>query len=109
VADRAASELGIDEVVAHCELFFDPAGKLENWRLTPCDYADKTVYFHRLVRRNGLRSDQCSYVGDEVNDIPLFEEAGLSIAFNSHKASVQEAAHVVITKPDLREILQYLE
>jgi phosphoserine phosphatase len=108
LAARAAEELGIDQVVAHCELLFDPAGKLETWQLTPCDYEDKTMYFHRLVREAGLRSEQCAYVGDEVNDIHLFQEAGVSIAFNSHKKVVQQAAQIVIKNPDLREILPYL-
>jgi phosphoserine phosphatase len=108
LAERAATELGIDKTVTHCELFFDPAGKLDNWRLTPSDYEDKAVYFHRIARDFGVRADQCAYVGDEVNDISLFHEAGLSIAFNSHKASVNSAAGIVIARPDLREILPYL-
>jgi phosphoserine phosphatase len=109
LADQAAQELDIDRVIAHCELFFDPSGKLDNWHLTPSDYEDKAVYFHRIARDFGLRSDQCAYIGDEVNDISLFHEAGLSVAFNSRKPSVSEAAQIVIDKPDLREILPYLK
>src|ERR1700683_5452553 len=108
LADRAGDLLGIDHLVAHCDLSFDPEGRLDGWYLTPCDYEGKSDYFHRLARDAGLTPEQCAYVGDEVNDVTLFAEAGLSIAFNAHKQAVREGAGVVIDQPDLRDILPHL-
>jgi phosphoserine phosphatase len=108
LASRVARELGIDQVVAHCELLFDPQGELDGWDLVPCDFQDKARVFSRLSLAAGLAPEQCAYVGDEINDIPLFGEAGLSIAFNCHKDIVKKTAHVVAGRADLREILQYL-
>jgi phosphoserine phosphatase len=94
--------------VAHCDLSFDPIGKLDGWYLTPCDYEGKSDYFHRLAQAEGLTPEQCAYIGDGVNDITLFAETGLSIAFNSHRPTVQAAAGVVVDEPDLRALLPHL-
>jgi 3-deoxy-D-manno-octulosonate 8-phosphate phosphatase KdsC-like HAD superfamily phosphatase len=55
-----------------------------------------------------VKLDQCVYVGDDVNDIPVFERVGLSIAFNATKQKVIEAAKVVVKGNDLRKILPFI-
>ncbi len=107
LAMRAQKLFGIDHVVAHCELIFGKNGKLEGWKLTPCDYQEKALYFKEIAKKFGLSPSQCAYVGDDVNDIPIFREAGFTISFNSRKGSVKKAAHVVIDEKDLRKILPY--
>jgi phosphoserine phosphatase len=108
LAERAQKLLGLDYIIAHCELIFDEEGNLKRWQLIPCDYEGKTEYFNKLIKELNLSPDQCAYIGDEVNDIPIFKEAGLSIAFNCSKEDVKKAADIVIDKKDLREILLYL-
>lgn len=107
LAVRAQNLLGLDYVIAHCELIFNDNGNLKEWRLVPCDFEGKVEYFNKLAKQLDLSSSECAYVGDEVNDIPIFGKVGLSIAFNCYKKEVKKAAHVVIDKKDLREILQY--
>ena len=107
LAERAQRLLGLDYVVAHCELVFNENGGLKEWQLTPCDFEGKVEYFDKLSAKLGLASSECAFIGDEVNDIPIFKKAGLSIAFNCHKEEAKEAAHTVIEKKDLSEILSF--
>lgn len=107
LAEKAQKLLGLDYLIAHCELIFDENGDFKKWKLIPCDFEGKTKYFEKLADKLGLKPSECSYVGDEVNDIPIFQKAGLSIAFNCFKDEVKKAAKIVIDKKDLREILKY--
>jgi phosphoserine phosphatase len=107
LALRAKELLNLDYAVGHCRLNFDESGKLKSWDLVPCDFEGKCVYFRKIADEEGVSYSECAYVGDEVNDIPIFREVGLSIAFNTTKEEVRKAAHVTIDKKDLKEILKY--
>ena len=108
LAERIKKLLGLDFAIAHCELIFDKDNNLKEWKLTPCDFGGKVEFFNKIVNRLGLKTINCAYIGDEVNDIPIFKKVGLSIAFNCRKRDVEKSAHIVIEKKDLRGILQYL-
>ncbi|MDI6806950.1 MAG: HAD family phosphatase [Candidatus Aenigmarchaeota archaeon] len=107
LARRVGKILSLDYAIGHCKLVFDKNGNLKEWFLIPCDYEGKLMYFNKLAQRMGLNPSECAFVGDEVNDIPIFEEAGLSIAFNCNKDEVNKRANIVIGKKDLREILKF--
>lgn len=106
LAERIQRELGIDEVVAHCHLEFDEEGKLQGWRLLPCDYEGKVDAFSQMTKKNGFLPSECVYVGDDVNDIPIFQEVGLAIAFNCQKQEVKDAAKIMVDGNDLRLIVE---
>ena len=108
LARRAKSELGIDDTLAHCDFKFDENGILKDWKLLATDYKDKVKFVKYLAQLNKAGMKECAYVGDDVNDMAVFERVGLAIAFNSYKEKVRAAADVVIEKKDLREILPYL-
>lgn len=108
LAKRAQEIAGLDYVVAHCEFVFNEKGIPESWNLIPCDFAGKVEYFNKLAKRLNLSTEECAFVGDEVNDIPVFRKAGLSIAFNCNKEAVKKEADIVIEKKDLREITKHL-
>lgn len=108
LAQRVKKELGIDEVRAHCDLKFDGQGKLQDWKLMPCDYEGKVSAFKEIANKYGIKTSECVYVGDEVNDILLFQKAGFSIAFNCKKDLARRAANAVVDKRDLRSILPLL-
>ena len=107
LAERVKEVLGLDYIIAHCKLIFDGNGNLKEWQLIPCDFEGKVEYFNKQAKELKLNLSQCAYIGDEVNDIPIFGKAGLSIAFNCQKEEVKKAAQIVMDKKDLREILQY--
>lgn len=106
LAERIQKELGIDNMAAHCNLEFDSKGRLKSWKLLPCDYEGKVDAFLQMAKKDGVNPSECVYVGDEVNDIPIFQKVGLSIAFNSSKQEVKSSADVVIDSNDLRLILK---
>jgi len=107
LALRAKELLGIDYAIGHCRLNFDKNGILESWELIPCDFDGKIDYFKKIAEKTKVKFQECAFVGDEVNDIPIFKEVGLSIAFNSTKEQVKKTANVKIDKKDLREILPH--
>jgi phosphoserine phosphatase len=107
LALRAKKLLGLDYAIGHCRLNFDKDGNLKSWELIPCDFDGKIDYFKKIAKRAKVKFQECAFVGDEVNDIPIFKKVGLSIAFNSTKKEVKEVADIVIDKKDLREILAY--
>jgi phosphoserine phosphatase len=107
LAERAQKIFGLNYIIAHCDLIFDKKGNLKRWRLIPCDFKGKVEYFNKLIKELNLSPLECAYVGDDVNDIPIFKKVSLSIAFNCLKEEVRKNAHTVINKKDLREILKY--
>ncbi|MBI2129660.1 HAD family phosphatase [Candidatus Woesearchaeota archaeon] len=109
-ANKIQRELKIDHVFAACEYFFDDkTRKLTAWNLLPADYVGKVDFMRLLMREYGLAKEECAFVGDGVNDIPLAKEAGLSIAFNARPELQKVCTHSINqgTK-DLRGILDYL-
>lgn len=107
LALRAKELLSLDCAIGHCRLNFDETGDLKNWDLIPCDFDGKIAYFKKIADEIGINYSKCAYIGDEVNDIPIFKEVSLSIAFNCFKKEVKKAAGIVIEKKDLKEILKY--
>jgi phosphoserine phosphatase len=109
-ADRAQKDLKIRHAFSACEYFWDDAGKLIHWNLLPCDYEGKVDIMRLLMKEHGLGPEQCAFVGDGRNDIPLARTVGLSIAYNAQK-ELQDASTYSINqqegKEDFREVLNY--
>lgn len=109
IAERAARELGgADYIVGHCEFIFNSDGLLERWELQPVDYEDKVKLIQNIAIKNRIPLKKCAYIGDDVNDINAFNEAGLAIAFNCKKVKALEAVDVIIESRDLTTILPHL-
>ena len=72
------------------------------------DFKGKGKILSEIARKEGITTKQCAAVGDYLNDIPMFREAGFSIAFNPKDESVEKSADVVVAGKDLRGILKYL-
>jgi phosphoserine phosphatase len=64
--------------------------------------------FARAVATDlGVELAHCAAIGDSRSDLPLFDVAGLSIAFNATPA-VRAAAHETVDSPDLRAVIPLL-
>ncbi|UCD03721.1 MAG: HAD family phosphatase [Candidatus Woesearchaeota archaeon] len=107
LALRAKTELGINYIFAAAEFIFDKTGKLISYTILPCDYDNKITFFNALIKSLNISPEECIFVGDGVNDIPIAKEVGLSIAFNARE-ELKEVCDVIIDKKDLREILNHL-
>lgn len=62
----------------------------------------KAEHFSRICKRLGIKESRAAMIGDNANDIPVFERAGMSIAFNPKSEKVGEAADYVID--DMRRL-----
>lgn len=107
IVEKAQKLINLDSAIASCELLFNKSGYLKSWKLIPCDFEDKGKYFEKIANQFGFLPSECAHIGDEINDISVFQKAGLSIAFNCFKPEVKKNADIVIDKKDLREILPY--
>ena len=107
LADRIQKELGTDYSFAN-KLLIDDDGMLTGEGEDVVNLLAKVEVLHKLVLSEGITTRQCLVVGDGVYDIPLFKEAGFSIAFNTTNDRVKNAADVVIEEKDLTKLLPYL-
>ena len=111
-ADRVQRELKINHSFAACEYFWNNKGKLVHWNLLPCDYDGKIGFIDLILKEYGLKPEDCAFVGDGSNDVPIAQHVGVSIAFNG-APELQEACKVSINqkkgKEDFRAILKYFQ
>jgi phosphoserine phosphatase len=106
-AYRAKRELGVDFIVAACELIFDDKGNLADHIALPCDYNGKVKFFDAIIAGLGIKPEEAAMVGDGVNDVAIAKEAGFSIAFNA-RDELKDYCDAIVDKKDLREILRLL-
>jgi 3-deoxy-D-manno-octulosonate 8-phosphate phosphatase (KDO 8-P phosphatase) len=73
---------------------------------------DKLAAFHQLRGRLGMSTSVCACVGDDVPDVPLMREVGLSFAVADAHPQARSAAHVITQLPGgrgaVREVCDYL-
>jgi phosphoserine phosphatase len=72
------------------------------------DFAGKGAILLEAAEKYGVKPAECAVVGDYLNDVPMFLEAGLAIAFNPQHEDVVKNADVVIKEKDLSLVLQHL-
>jgi 3-deoxy-D-manno-octulosonate 8-phosphate phosphatase (KDO 8-P phosphatase) len=56
---------------------------------------DKLIAFREILRKEGLSADEVAFVGDDVIDLPVMQNCGLSIAVANARAEVKKNAHYV--------------
>jgi len=56
---------------------------------------DKLAIFRELVEKLDIQMSDTAHMGDDVNDLPLLQAAGLAIATADAVEAVGEAAHIV--------------
>jgi 3-deoxy-D-manno-octulosonate 8-phosphate phosphatase (KDO 8-P phosphatase) len=60
---------------------------------------DKADKLHGLMREHRLKADQVAYVGDDLNDLPAFDVAGVRIAVANADALLLQRADYVTPRP----------
>ncbi len=68
-------------------------------------FGKKEEIFEKLTKVLGINPKQCAVIGNDINDLPLFSKAGLSVAYNPSSMQVVRNADYVIYDDDLRSIL----
>ncbi|MGH8169989.1 MAG: KdsC family phosphatase [Steroidobacteraceae bacterium] len=73
---------------------------------------DKLAAFHRLRTRLGVPSSECACVGDDLPDVPLMREVGVSFAVADAHPEARNVARVITRLPGgggaVREVCDYL-
>ncbi len=68
-------------------------------------FDNKDQVMSEIAKELGLSLDQCAAVGDSRNDIPMFQVAGFSVAFNPTHDEVAQAATRVIKSENAMDLL----
>ncbi|MGJ7521081.1 phosphoserine phosphatase SerB [Variovorax sp. LT1P1] len=109
-ANRVKDRLGID--FARSNLLDEADGQLtgrvvqQSWG-DICDGAEKRRTLLEVSSLLGVSPQECIAVGDGANDLPMMNEAGLSVAFHA-KPTVREQAMVAIDTGGLDRLLEVL-
>lgn len=106
LAERLERELEIDYVFAN-EIVAGKEGILTGKGKEVVNPLNKKEVLRKLASKESTTPTCCAVLGDTIFDVPMFEEAGFSIAFNSDDERVREAADVVIQDKNLESILPY--
>ena len=59
--------------------------------------ADKRAAYEELKKELNISDDEIAYIGDDLIDLPVMREAGLSIAVSDAVPEVRDAAHMTTT------------
>ena len=104
-ARRAQIDLRIHHAYAATDLFWDSHGKLLHWNIYPSDFEGKVDFVRLLMREYGLGPEECAFIGDGANDVPIAASIGTSVAYNGHPALQEVAAHSISDFTDLLSIV----
>jgi len=94
VADRVREELGLAFAVANELQIAD--GRFAGEAMVRVGLADKRAAVEREARRWGLALEEVAFVGDHLNDVPVFGAVGYAIAYAPKEPEVAAAAHAVV-------------
>jgi phosphoserine phosphatase len=105
LAIRAQKDLGIIHSFAACEYLFNIDGSLHTFNLLPCDFEGKISFINLMLREYNIDSHDWIFIGDGANDVPIAQQAPLSIGYKPHPAL---AAVVDYQITSFKNILTYL-
>jgi phosphoserine phosphatase len=86
---------------------FDSIGNLIGGEFTNYDYEGKVHALKELCGKLSISHAEVAMIGNDVNDISVFKESGISIAFNPREEIVAKAANHTVLH-DMTKVLQYL-
>jgi phosphoserine phosphatase len=107
LADRIKRTLGMDYSLAN-GLAADENGVLTGEGQGVVPLLEKASVLKNFATEHQTALDDFAAIGDSRYDIPIFEEVGLGIAFNSSSEEVQQKADVVVKGKDLRKVLPHI-
>jgi phosphoserine phosphatase len=108
LAEKVGSELGIDYVYSN-GINVDENGFLTDEGIVGVKLKAKDETVKKLAEKTGINKASIVAVGNSCFDVPMFEVAGLGIAFNPDDECVKKYADVVISEKDLRLVYMFLQ
>ncbi len=104
--DRAKIELGIEDGVSNDLVIKD--NLITGEFICPIAADNKRPILAEICLKHGISEKEVIAIGNGYNDVPKFEMAGFSIAFNSHCKELNKIADVVVEGNDMRDVLEVL-
>lgn len=86
---------------------FDETGRIAGGTPTPYDLEGKAEGLLELAKREDLSAEQCAFVGDNFNDLPVMKAAGFSVGVFVKDPRVIAAVDLHYKGYDLRDILPH--
>ena len=97
-----------DKVFINHYLFNDD-GIITHAISTKYDMEQKATCIIDTAKEYGVQPKDCTFVGDNVNDVEAALVVGLSIAFNAKSDELVQVATYHVETSNLRDILKYLD
>jgi len=94
VADRVREELGLAFAIANELLVAN--GRFTGEAVVRVGLGEKRAVVEQEARQRGLSLGEIAFVGDHLNDIPVFAAVGYAIAYAPEEPEVARAAHAVV-------------
>jgi len=94
-AERAQKELGVDHIFTATEYSWHDTGELKAWKVWSMHLEGKLYAMQHLMKKLEVTREECLFVGDGFNDVPIAQAAGISISFNGDAPLEKVATHVV--------------
>lgn len=73
---------------------------------------DKLTVFEEIIKKEGIKSSEAAFVGDDVIDLPVMRNCGLAIAVANARDEVKEDAHYITPHSGgdgaLRDAVEYI-
>ena len=106
LADRIKEEFDMDYAIANELIVRDGMVSGINRII---DFKGKGNALKEIAENRDISLDECAVIGDYINDIPMFEIAGLSIAFDPKHPDVINSADEVVYEKNLTRILKFFD
>lgn len=59
---------------------------------------NKTVCFRELIEETRIKPEECAYIADDIIDLPLLQQVGLSVAVADAHESIKNEVDYITTK-----------
>jgi phosphoserine phosphatase len=106
LANHIARCVGIDYVLTNRLL--SENGILTGGVEVKVGWGEKVQEIRQINEHFGVSLKDTAFVGDGRNDLSVFQEVGLSIAFRPEDEEVADSAMVVVQDEDLRDVLPHI-
>lgn len=103
LADKVREMFNMDYVVANELLVENDIVKGIKQMIA---FNDKGRLLRDTAVKFNVKASECAAVGDYLNDVPMFEAAGLSVAFNPKNGEAIKKANYVVYEKDLTKLLE---
>jgi phosphoserine phosphatase len=100
-----------NELVMKDGLFTGEVRMPLGWERIGCDCqvsVCKRFHLEKAAKMYGVALDYTAAVGDTASDICMIRRANVGIAFDPKDDAVTASTNIVVRKPDLRKVLDYV-